>query len=115
MSRPLVRAKIMEFDGISKEETQEFFDKWQDMADFVQVTGIHNWSGAIKDIKITDERSLVRYPCVIMWYSLVINWNGQATVCSVDWNTEIQVGNVNNDPIHRIWQSPELNLPDAPR
>lgn len=108
MSRPLVRAKIMEFESISREEMEEFFDKWEGVADFVQVTGIHNWSGAIKGVKVTDERSQVRYPCVIMWYSLVVNWNGQATVCSVDWNTEIQVGNVNNESIHRIWQSPEL-------
>ncbi len=108
LSHPLVRAKIMEFEGISQEERGEFFDKWEGVADFVQVTGIHNWSGAIKGIKVTDESSQVRYPCVIMWYSLVINWNGLATVCSVDWNTEIQVGNVNNQSIHRIWQSPEL-------
>lgn len=108
LSKPFIRAKIMEFEQISKEEIREFFDKWNGVADFVQVTGIHNWSGAIKDVKVTDELSQLRYPCVIMWYSLAIDWNGQATVCSVDWNTEIQVGNVNKDSVHRIWRSPEL-------
>ena len=52
--RPFVRVKIMEFEEITKEEIKEFFDKWKDAADAVQVTGIHSWSGAIKDIKVTD-------------------------------------------------------------
>jgi len=108
LGRPFIRAKIMEFEEVSKEEIGNFFDKWNGIADFVQVSGIHNWSGAIKDIKITDESSSLRYPCVIMWYALVINWNGEATVCSVDWNTEIKVGNVNNTSIHEIWNSDDI-------
>lgn len=106
--RPFVRVKIMEFEEITKEEIKEFFDKWKGAADAVQVTGIHSWSGAIKDIKVTDETSPTRYPCVIMWYALVINWNGESTVCSVDWNTEIKVGDIRTQPIHEIWNSAEL-------
>lgn len=106
--RPFVRAKIMEFEEISKAEMQEFFNKWNGVADFVQVTGIHNWSGEIKGLKVTDETSQRRYPCVIMWYALVINWNGEATVCSVDWNTEIKVGDIRTSSIHEIWNSPEI-------
>lgn len=108
LNRPFIRVKIMEFEEISKEEISEFFDKWNGVADFVQVTGIHNWSGAIKGLKVTDENSQSRYPCVIIWYALVINWNGETTVCSVDWNTEIYLGNVNNNTIHEIWNSQEI-------
>jgi radical SAM protein with 4Fe4S-binding SPASM domain len=108
LKKPFVRAKIMEFEEISKEEVQEFFDKWNGVADFVQVTGIHSWSGEIKGLKVTDETSQRRYPCVIMWYALVINWNGEATVCSVDWNTEIKVGDIRASSIHEIWNSPEI-------
>lgn len=106
--RPFVRVKLMEFDEISKEEINEFFDKWEDVADVVQITGIHNWSGEIKNFRVTDEKSAERYPCVIMWYALVINWNGEATVCSVDWNTEIKVGDANKQTLHEIWNSREI-------
>ncbi len=108
LNRPFIRTKIMEFDEISSDEIKEFFDKWQGVADEVQVTGIHSWSGAIEKVRVTDEDSQVRYPCVIMWYALVINWNGEATVCSVDWNTEIRVGNAYQQTLHQIWNSPKI-------
>lgn len=108
LTKPFIRAKIMEFEEISKKEIRDFYDKWNGVADSVQVTGIHNWSGQIKGIKVTDETTERRYPCVIMWYALVINWNGEATVCSVDWNTEINLGNINSKSIHEIWNSQEI-------
>jgi len=108
LDRPFVRVKMMEFEDIPKEEIAEFFRKWDDVADMTQITGIHSWSGAIPDFRITDERTSGRYPCVIMWYALVINWNGEATVCSVDWNTEIKVGDARRQSIREIWNSPEL-------
>lgn len=108
LTHPFIRVKIMEFEEISRDEINEFFLKWEGIADMVQVTGIHNWSRAIDKVKITDETSPVRYPCVIMWYALVIDWNGEATVCSVDWNTEIKVGDLNKQTVHEIWNSPEI-------
>lgn len=108
LKRPFVRVKIMEFEQISKEEMKEFFSKWEGIADMVQVTGIHNWSGEIRGVNITDETSRQRYPCVIVWYVLVVNWNGEVTVCSVDWNTQIKVGDVRKQDLHHIWNSPEI-------
>lgn len=106
--KPFLRVKIMEFDKISKEELSEFFDRWQGAADMVQVTGIHNWGDGIKGLRVTDEESSSRYPCALLWYSLVINWNGEATVCSVDWDTQIKVGDARNQTLHEIWNSPEI-------
>lgn len=108
LTRPFVRVKIMEFDEISKEELREFFDKWDGVADLVQVTGVHSWSGAIQDLRITDEQTPKRFPCALMWYALVVNWNGEVTVCSVDWNTEICVGDVNKQTLHEVWNSSKL-------
>ncbi|TAM37195.1 radical SAM protein [bacterium] len=105
LHKPFIRVKIMEFAEVSKDEIAEFFARWEGIADFVQVTGIHSWGGAIKNVKVTDENSQSRYPCVIMWYALVINWNGEATVCSVDWNTEIKVGDAKKNTLHEIWNS----------
>lgn len=108
LQKPFVRVKLMEFDEIRPDEIEEFFAKWQDVADMVQITGIHSWSGAIDGVKITDETSGVRYPCAIMWYSLVVNWNGEVTVCSVDWDTEIKVGDAKKQTLHEIWNSAEI-------
>jgi len=108
MDKPFVRVKMMEFDEIPHGEIDEFYKKWQNIADLVQITGIHNWGGAISNFKVTDEVSQVRYPCVIMWYALVVNWNGEVTVCSVDWDTEINVGNANQQTLHDIWDGSKI-------
>ncbi|MBF0543349.1 MAG: SPASM domain-containing protein [Candidatus Riflebacteria bacterium] len=108
LKRPFARAKIMEFAGISREEIREFYEKWEPIADMVQVTGVHSWSGEIKNIQITDERAGKRFPCGLLWYSLAINWNGEVTVCSVDWNTELKVGNIRNQSLTEIWNSKEI-------
>ena len=108
LTRPFVRVKIMEFEDITREEIAEFHARWTGVADMVQVTGIHSWSGEIDGIRVTDESSGVRYPCAIMWYALVVNWNGEVTVCSVDWNTQIRVGSAKEQTLHAIWNSLEI-------
>jgi len=107
-AKPFVKVKMMDFDEIPPGEIDEFYKKWENIADLVQITGIHNWSGAISGLKVTDETSQVRYPCVIMWYSLVVNWNGEVTVCSVDWDTEINVGDANRQTLHEIWNGSKI-------
>lgn len=106
-SRTNIRLKIMEFDDIEKEEIDLFYEKWSGVADEVQVTGIHSWSGAI-DIKVTDEQSHKRYPCALLWYMLAINSNGKVSICNVDWNYSGVIGNINSETIHDIWNGKKL-------
>ncbi len=103
-----IRVKIMEFEGIEQDEISVFHDRWQGIADEVQVTGAHSWSGAIENIGITDEQSEVRYPCALLWYMLAVNSNGKVSVCNVDWDYSGVVGNVYEQSIKEIWNSAAL-------
>ncbi len=104
-----IRVKIMEFDGIGKDEIGLFFEKWSDIADEVQVTGIHNWSGAFESVEVTDEQSTnERYPCALLWYMLAINSNGKVSTCNVDWNYSGVVGDIHNQSIKEIWNSESI-------
>lgn len=98
-----IRVKIMEFEGVSVEEINEFRRQWETVADEVQVTGVHDWSGAIKGLSITDETSVRRYPCALLWYTLAVNSNGKVSVCNVDWNYSGVVGHVDAHSLHHIW------------
>ena len=106
-SKTNIRLKIMEFDDIEKAEIDLFYEKWSGVADEVQVTGIHSWSGAI-NIKVTDEQSHNRYPCALLWYMLAINSNGKVSICNVDWSYSGVVGHINTETIHDIWNSTKL-------
>ena len=98
-----IRVKIMEFKGVGKEEVECFIEKWTDVADDVQVTGIHNWNGAIKNINITDEVASNRYPCALLWYMMAINSNGDVSVCCVDWDYSGVIGNIGKQNLRDIW------------
>jgi len=102
-SRTKIRVKIIEFDDIGKDEIEYFLSKWQTIADEVQVTGVHNWSGAIENLNITDEKTTERYPCSLLWYMLAVNSNGEVSVCNVDWNYSGVVGDLFKDSIKDIW------------
>lgn len=107
-SRTRIRVKIMEFGEVTGEEISLFHDKWQGVADEVQVTGVHSWSGAIKNVTVTDERSDCRYPCGLLWYMLAVNSNGKVSVCNVDWDYSGVVGDIASSDIADIWNGPAM-------
>jgi len=106
-SKTRIRVKIMEFDHIEKEEIDLFREKWSGIADELQVTGIHSWSGAV-DIEVTDEQTHNRFPCALLWYMLAINSNGKVSVCNVDWNYSGVVGDIHSQSVFEIWNGDRL-------
>ena len=108
LTKPFIRVKIMEFEDVSQEEIREFQDKWEGIADDVQVTGVHSWSGAINNLKITDEVKQVRYPCVLLWYMTAVNWDGSVSACNVDWNLSTLIGDLNKETMHSVWNGRKL-------
>ena len=107
-SSTIIRVKIMEFEKISEAEMDLFHKKWQGVADEVQVTGVHNWSGEIDTVEITDEKTEKRYPCALLWYMLAVNSNGKVSICNVDWNYSGVVGDIHKNSIHEIWNNDVL-------
>lgn len=103
-----IRVKIMEFEGVTPEEIKIFHDRWRHLADQVQVTGAHDWSGAIEDLTITDETSPVRYPCALLWYALAVNSNGKVSICNVDWDYSGVVGDIRAKNLHQIWNCRDI-------
>lgn len=100
----VIRVKIMEFKDIEPSEIEEFKNRWEGIADQVQVTGIHNWGNAIEDLEVTDKKSDIRYPCPLLWYLLAINSNGLVSKCNYDWNYSGAIGDIRKQSIEEIWQ-----------
>lgn len=48
-----------------------------------------------------------RYPCLNLWTNMYITFNGDVSICCVDYNHKLIVGNVRNKPLLDIWNSPE--------
>lgn len=107
-AKTFIRVKIMEFDDIEKEEVEEFISKWEPIADEVQVTGVHSWSGAIDKLNITDEQSSERYPCALLWYMLAVNADGKVSVCNVDWDRSGVIGDAHMMALKDIWNNSQM-------
>lgn len=103
-----IRVKIMEFGDVKRDEVLEFIDKWTNVADEVQVTGTHDWSGAIEEMDVTDEQTPDRFPCALLWYMLAINSNGEVSPCSVDWDYSGSLGNIHKNTIKEIWNGDRI-------
>lgn len=109
LKKPFIRIKIMEFED-TYGEIEDFIKKWQDIADDVQVTGLHDWSGSIEDVEVTDEVHVKgsRFPCVLLWYTMAINWDGNVSICNLDWDLSGIIGDVNKKPLHEIWNGERI-------
>ncbi|MBI4611011.1 MAG: radical SAM protein [Candidatus Rokubacteria bacterium] len=105
-AHPFVRAKILEYSG-TRREIEGFVARWSSIVDEVQVTGVHDWSGSI-DVSVTEFQAPRRYPCVFLWYALAVNWDGQVSLCCVDWNLSAVVGDVRESSLHEIWTGPKV-------
>jgi radical SAM protein with 4Fe4S-binding SPASM domain len=104
---PHTRVKIMEYKD-TWGEIDEFVRKWKDIADEVQVTGVHNWSENIEGLETTDEKKDRRYPCCLLWYELVINADGSVSPCQFDWKNEYILGNIKNNTIANMWNGEKI-------
>ncbi len=107
-AKTFIRVKIMEFEDIEQDEIQEFIERWQPIADQVQVTGVHSWSGAIEGLDVTDEQSRERFPCALLWYMLAVNADGMVSVCNVDWDRSGVVGDACERSLREIWNGQKL-------
>jgi len=56
----------------------------------------------------TDRRFPFRNRCLRIYYSFQIDWRGNVLPCCFDKDSEFVMGNVFNDAVETIWNSPEF-------
>lgn len=81
--------------GLStKEEEKEFFD-WLKKYDLVKRIDInlHNWAEGEADTFLQCHR---------LWTSVTVLWDGKVTLCCLDYEGEIDLGNVNQESLKDI-------------
>lgn len=117
-SLPYLRLKILKSD-LNRDEISEFRQKWGEMVDEIYVEeDINTWNGTNKDVNQnietdTQYRENVknierRWPCDRLWYQVAISQDGFVTPCIADWNGLGFIGNIQNQTIFEIWNSPEM-------
>jgi len=89
------------------DEVDEFKNKWKKYPVQIHIWDFLNWGGAIKN-ELDLGKTKKRYPCYALWFSPAINWDGRVSLCCIDWDNKLIIGNVNNQSLSKIWQGEKL-------
>jgi len=81
-------------------DEQAFIDEWQQVADKVHVTDLHNWAGTL------NTESDVRYPCYRLWLTFTVLWDGRVSLCCADFDGRHILGDLRTSTIAQVWNSP---------
>lgn len=79
---------------------QEFKEKWLSYADKVIISPVHNWGR-----KETLDGKKEPKPCLRLWYTLTVLWDGRVALCCVDYDGKYIMGDLKDTNIKEIWNS----------
>ncbi len=86
-------------------DLQGFYDFWSPFADKVQFIYLSNQGGYIKNIESGADlfNGEERRPCPTLGWTTVVLWNGDISMCCVDFDGRLVVGNISNDNLKDVW------------
>jgi len=98
----IVYTKLRKKNGASR------FKKYlKGIADTVYMKDVSDWAGQ-KNIASGRVNLLRKWPCAYLWETMVINWDGDAALCCVDFNCKNKLGNLKRQTIRQVWFGREI-------
>ena len=103
-------------DILTEEEKQKFYEIFGDITDGIFVESIMDcWpTFEQKKVQINEDRGIYNNEirevlvCPYVFYSFAINADGTYSLCFLDWNRTLLLGNVKNLSVKNVWNSDEL-------
>ena len=86
-------------------EKDGFIKRWKGKVDSIDISSYHNWGGSLLRSRAIDERGL---PCLRVWQTFTVLWNGDVSLCCMDYDGKVLLGNVKEDTISRIFNGEKL-------
>lgn len=89
------------------EKVNIVYKELTNVVDKITFQSAFNWAGRMNDYRgpIGNKKYGYQFPCHLLWYNLVIRWNGEVSLCCVDYDSDIILGNLNNDSLDDVWNS----------
>lgn len=111
-SNMAIRIRMVELEE-NAEEREAWLKYWGSQVsatDRVQLMPMHTWSGTIAE----EEKSRIEYysdkPCISVFSSCAINYNGMVQLCDSDIEQQEIMGSVIENSIKEIWQGEKFEL-----
>jgi radical SAM protein with 4Fe4S-binding SPASM domain len=113
---PFLNVKMI--DSFDPAINQKFLDMYEPVADEAIIEKPMNWNefdnrdliaGVYGESMHSDELFPYRkVACPFPFFNMVVNADGDVTVCGVDWNKKTKTGNVREQSLKEIWNGPAL-------
>lgn len=88
-------------------EMLQFYDQWDSDGAQVIIQKYNTYLGILPERSQADLRPLDRQPCWHLMRDLVVLQNGDVPRCKQDFNASFLLGNLNSDPIEKLWKGNE--------
>lgn len=109
LKKPFVALQFNElYLNTQKQEFEDFQNIWKGLADSMSVQSYGLWAGGVEDKLNVRERASMQRPCYKLWELLVIRWNGEVSICNVDYDNTVSIGNINENTIKEIWSGSKM-------
>jgi radical SAM protein with 4Fe4S-binding SPASM domain len=103
----------------NKEKEQQFYDTFGDICDKIFIDNIIPLWSDFEEMKYSDKFKNINIGvhgqkikeilvCPYVFYSFIINPDGEITVCCADWQRKLVVGDVSKMPLIEIWNGEKL-------
>jgi len=102
-----VHVKVVDV-GLSEEDKDKFYRDFKDISDSMHIDSLMGWSrSGAKDFTLgMSKKTLIHKEWIVCpepFYSLAVNFNGQVSICCVDWSMGTLVGDLRTESLKDIW------------
>ncbi|MBF0409939.1 MAG: radical SAM protein [Candidatus Riflebacteria bacterium] len=106
LSKLIIRVRmVIQEDNISEvEEWGKFWRSFLQKQDCVHAKSVHSWGNQLDNYVSVRDFQKIESPCTSPFSTMVIRYNGDVTICPVDFDFKYVNGNINFHSIKDIWQ-----------
>jgi len=89
-------------------DVQRFKEKWEGKVDSVRISRLHDFAGQSGNGSVPKPRAIAA-PCYMLWKSMFILWNGDVSLCCLDFDGKYILGNARKSSLEDIWRGVKFN------
>lgn len=78
----------------------DFIARWSPGVDEMHFQDEHTWGHATEELT-----RRTAYPCLRLWLTLTVLWDGRVSMCCVDFDGQYVLGNVRQHRLQEIWNN----------
>jgi len=89
-------------------EREGFMARWKGRVDSIDISSYHNWGGSLSDGERGERGDKRGLPCLRVWQTFTVLWNGDVSICCMDYDGKVILGNVKKSSVYDIFHGEKL-------